>query len=313
MSPVLSVRGLHVTLGQTELVRGVELELHGGETLTLIGESGSGKTVTSLALLRLLPRAMRLEAASLALSGQELQGLDEESFRELRGRRMAMIFQDPVGAFNPAKRVSWHLRAVLARAGETGNWRERAMAALGDVRIPNPASVLGRFPHQLSGGMLQRVLIAMVLALQPDLIIADEPTTNLDNIVERQILALFQDLQAKLASALLFVTHDMTIAAMISDRIAVMYAGQIIETGPAPSVLRNPLHPYTRGLIQTANALEEGAERLTEIPGQPPAPTSLEPGCAFRPRCAHARPGCELPQPAREPEPEHRVRCVLYD
>ncbi len=321
MSPVLTVRNLCVRIGAEDsaplLVRGVNLDLVPGETLTLIGESGSGKTLTSLALLHLLPQGMRLHADVLLLRERDIGRLDEPQFRELRGRRLAMIFQDPVGAFNPAKRIGWHLRAVLARADCTAEWPKgwhpHAVAALADVGITDPDGVLRRYPHQLSGGMLQRVLIAMVLALKPDVIIADEPTTNLDNIVERQILALFHDLQQRLSSALLFITHDMTIAGLISDRVAVMYAGQIVETGPAQTVLKQPLHPYTQGLIATARALEDGSDTLTEIPGQPPSTTDQEPGCAFRPRCTLARPGCELPQRLRQPDPARAVRCLLYD
>ena len=262
MSPVLTVRNLRVRARADTnaplLVRGVDLDLVAGETLALIGESGSGKTITSLALLHLLPHEMRCSADTLTLHDRDIGALDETQLRDLRGRHIAMVFQDPVGAFNPAKRIGWHLRAVLARAGSDDAWRDHAVAALTDVGIPEPDSVLKRFPHQLSGGMLQRVLIAMVLALKPDIIIADEPTTNLDNIIERQILALFRDLQQRLSSALLFITHDMTIAGLIADRVAVMYAGRIVETGPAEAVLREPLHPYTQALVATARALESG-------------------------------------------------------
>lgn len=317
MSPLLTVRNLRVRAGANDtaplLVRGVDLDLVAGETLALIGESGSGKTITSLALLHLLPREMRRSADTLTLHDRDITTLNETQLRDLRGRHIAMIFQDPVGAFNPAKRIGWHLRAVLARAGTGNAWRDDAMTILADVGIPSPESVLKRFPHQLSGGMLQRVLIAMVLALKPDIIIADEPTTNLDNIIERQILALFRDLQQRLSSALLFITHDMTIAGLISDRVAVMYAGRIVETGPADAVLREPLHPYTRALVATAEALESGADTLTEIPGAPPSITDQDDGCAFRSRCSQARQGCDLPQHLRQAAVSRSVRCLLYD
>ncbi len=317
MSAVLSVRNLRVTLAagprSVPLVRGVDLDLHPGETLTLIGELGSGKTLTALALLRLLPQGMGQQADLMLLNGRDISGMNETAFRNLRGRRIAMIFQDPVGAFNPAKRIDWHLRVVLARAEAEGAWQDRATEALSEVGIMDPPSVLRRFPHQLSGGMLQRVLIAMVLALGPEVIIADEPTTNLDNIVERQILELFGKLQRRLSSALLFITHDMTIAALISQRLAVMYAGQVVETGPAEAVLHRPLHPYTQGLIETAKALEKGAETLTEIPGQPPSIMEQDDGCAFRGRCIRARPGCEGPQKLRSMNEARLVRCLLYD
>lgn len=317
MSPVLTVRNLRVRARVDNhaplLVRGVDLDLVAGETLALIGESGSGKTMTSLALLHLLPREMRQSADTLTLHDRDIAALDEGQLRELRGRHIAMVFQDPVGAFNPAKRIGWHLRAALARAGSGSAWRDHAVAALADVGIADPDGVLKRFPHQLSGGMLQRVLIAMVLALKPDIIIADEPTTNLDNIIERQILALFRDLQQRLSSALLFITHDMTIAGLIADRVAVMYAGRIVETGPADAVLREPLHPYAQALVATARALESGADTLTEIPGAPPSIMEQDEGCAFRSRCGQARAGCELPQALRQPDASRSVRCVLYD
>jgi len=313
MSAALELRNLRVTLGTVQLVRGVDLDLAPGETLGVIGESGSGKTLTCLSLLRLLPRGMAAQADVLRLKGTDLGGLDEAAFRKLRGRGIAMIFQDPVGAFNPAKRIGWHMRAVLARAASDGAWQRRAAAALSDVGIAEPERVLRRYPHQLSGGMLQRALIAMVATLAPDVIIADEPTTNLDNIIEQQILALFRSLQQRLSSALVFITHDMRVAALVSDRLAVMYAGQIVETGPAEAVLHRPLHPYTQGLIATADALASGAAQLAEIPGQPPSVLDPPAGCAFRPRCASARAGCEAPQALRSPGEARQVRCLLYD
>jgi len=313
MTSVLSARNLCVSLGEAKLVRGVDIELAEGETLALIGESGSGKTLTSLALLRLLPQGMQQTADALLLRGRDILGLEESMFRELRGRHIAMIFQDPVGALNPAKRIGWHLRAVLSRAEKPAPWQIHALSALSDVGIVEPERVLRRYPHQLSGGMLQRVLIAMVLALAPDAIIADEPTTNLDNIVERQILTLFRDLQQQSASSMLFITHVMTIAALISQRVAVMYAGQVVEVGPTRSVLQRPLHPYTQALIATATALETGAAALAEIPGQPPSVLQYDGGCTFRTRCNQARSECELSQRLRTMDDGHQVRCMLYD
>jgi oligopeptide/dipeptide ABC transporter ATP-binding protein len=309
----LRVRGLQVAAGGLRVVRDVDLDVAAGQTLGIIGESGSGKTVTGLALLRLLPGALTARADTIQLGGRDIATLPDAAFRALRGRAMAMVFQDPAGAFNPAKRIGWHLRTVLQRRGAGGPWLPRAAAALAETAIDQPDAVLQRYPHQLSGGMLQRVLIAMVLALEPQLVIADEPTTNLDNLVEQQILALFQALQTRLGSAFVFITHDIAIAARLCSRLVVMYAGEIVEAGPAAAVLATPLHPYTAGLVATAAALVQRAATLAEIPGQLPALSALPPGCVFQPRCSHARPGCEHPQRLRQPQPGRTVRCLLHD
>jgi oligopeptide/dipeptide ABC transporter ATP-binding protein len=323
---ILEIRGLRTNFrvpgGSVEAVRGVDLDLREGEVLGLIGESGSGKTVTGLSILRLLPESASSEAAALRFRGEELGRLSAEAFRALRGTRLAMVFQNPAGAFNPAKTVAWHLAEIFARrrargAGErreaVADWRKAADSLLRAVGIAQPSRILRLYPHQLSGGMLQRVLIALVLALEPDVIIADEPTTNLDNIVERQILALFRRLQRKVAASIVFITHDMTVAAALCDRIAVMYAGEIVEIGPTAEVFAEPRHPYTRGLLATATALSRG-ERLREIPGELPSATERPPGCLFAPRCAEARAACASERQAmRSLGPVHEVRCVLYD
>lgn len=308
---LLEVRNLRVHAGPLEVVRQVDLVLRPGETLGVIGESGSGKTVTCLALLRLLPDGLTAAADALLWRGTELGGLGTAAFRPYRGREMAMVFQDPAGSFNPAKTIAWHLRTALDRRGKQGPWRPLATALLADVGIPRPDSVLDRYPHQMSGGMLQRALIAMVVALEPRLVIADEPTTNLDAIVEQQILALFRRLQERLSAAFVFITHDIGIAAQVSGRLMVMYAGEVVEAGDASTILAAACHPYTRGLIATAAALDTQAETLAEIPGHLPLPGARPAGCVFRPRCAYARAGCEAPQPLREVAPGHAVRCLL--
>jgi oligopeptide/dipeptide ABC transporter ATP-binding protein len=293
-----------------EAVRGVDLDIGEGEALGLIGESGSGKTVTGLAILRLLPGHAEVAAERLAFRGRPLLSLRDEEFRALRGCHLAMIFQNPAGSFNPAKTIHWHLANVAKRRGVLGSASdaERRLAAVG---IPNPAQVLRLYPHQLSGGMLQRALIAMVLLLEPELIIADEPTTNLDNIVERQILELLRKLRARTRTAVLFITHDMAAAAGLCDRIAVMYAGEIVETGPASEVLSAPRHPYTQGLLATARQLDERAERLNEIPGE--MPTLLLSGCAFAPRCPKADATCRTIRPGvTELSARHSVRCFHH-
>lgn len=320
MSPILEVGGLTTRIrvpgGVLEAVRNVDLVLEAGEVLGLIGESGSGKTMAGLSILRLLPETATSEAATLSFQGRDIRALPAAEFRALRGRHLAMVFQNPAGAFNPAKSVAWHMQKILGRrlapAGPSRRWRAEAEIALGEVGIDDPARSLKLYPHQLSGGMLQRVLIAMVLALAPEVIIADEPTTNLDNIVERQILLLFRRLQQRLARSIIFITHDMGVAGALSDRIMVMYAGEIVEAGPSRAVLESPLHPYTQGLVATAAALSRGG-RLSEIPGELPAGLNRPAGCLFAPRCAQARTGCwAAPPPMLRLAGGRDVRCVLY-
>lgn len=316
--PVIEIRDLRICFdlqgGGIEVVRGVDLAIAPGEMLGLIGESGSGKTITGLAILRLLPGNARMSAALLRFHGLDLQELKEAEFQALRGRKLAMIFQNPVGAFNPAKRVDWHLREVLRRQrGPAAEWVAPARQALEAVGIPRPERVLRLYPHQLSGGMAQRILIAMVLALEPDLVIADEPTTNLDNIVERQILGLFRRLQKRLKAAFLFITHDMSVAAALCDRVAVMYAGEIVEIGPTRELFDAPRHPYTQGLIATATALKRKPARLQEIAGELPSLLSPPAGCLFSPRCAQAMDRCRVVAPPIFGSSSHRTRCYLAE
>jgi peptide/nickel transport system ATP-binding protein len=317
-APVLDVRGLRTFFGPVgnaiEVVRGIDLHVGPGEVLGLIGESGSGKTVTGLSLLRLLPETARVESQSLTFQCQDLRAMPDDAFQALRGVRMAMIFQNPVGAFNPAKRVDWHLREVIRRrSGKNAPWAEPAYAALREVGIPSPERVLRLYPHQLSGGMAQRILIALVLALEPDLVVADEPTTNLDNIVERQILTLFRRLQQRIKAAFIFITHDMTVAASLCDRIAVMYAGQIVEVGPTRALFDAPRHPYTQGLIATAIALQQKSDRLKEIAGELPSLSAPPPGCLFAPRCPQAMDRCRREAPPSFGAEPHLVRCFLAE
>ncbi|MCC7045794.1 MAG: ABC transporter ATP-binding protein [Alphaproteobacteria bacterium] len=313
---VLEVRDLRTRFqlqgGAVEVVRGVDLYVAPAEVLGLIGESGSGKTVTGLSILRLLPGNAAVSSAAMRFKGRELQDLDEDAFQPLRGLSLAMIFQNPVGAFNPAKRVDWHLREIARRRhGSEKGWQSGARDALSAVGIPHPERVLRLYPHQLSGGMAQRILIAMVLALEPELVIADEPTTNLDNIVERQIVALFRKLRDRLNAAFIFITHDMSIAAALCDRIAVMYAGQIVEVGPTRAVFDAPRHPYTQGLTATSQALKQKVRRLTEIPGELPSLVSPPPGCPFAPRCAKVMARCREEAPPMFGTAPHLARCFL--
>ena len=307
-------------LGRSEVqaVRRVDLALRRREVLGIIGESGSGKSVTGLSILRLLPGHATVSSDKLHFNGRDLTALDDEAFRELRGTHLAMVFQDPVGAFNPAKTIGWHLDRIIARAATRGDRRgmkltQDAHRWLTDVGIAQPERILPLFPHQLSGGMLQRTLIALSAALQPDLLIADEPTTNLDNIVERQIIGLFRRLKEKLGSAIIFITHDISLAAGLCDRISVMYAGEIVETGPADTLLRSPAHPYTAGLIETSRQLDERPTRLKEIPGELPSGAHRPAGCLFAPRCGFATDACRSASPPNVAlAPDHSVRCIRH-
>jgi oligopeptide/dipeptide ABC transporter ATP-binding protein len=318
VSAVLEIRNLTARFRTAEItveaVRGLDLDIAEGEVLGLIGESGSGKTVTGLALLRLLPAHAEVVANRIEFCGRSLLGLPDKEFRALRGRQLAMIFQNPTGSFNPAKTILWHLAKVAQRRGAPSKAGQRFAdleRRLAEVGIPSPGQVLRRYPHQLSGGMLQRALIAMVLLLEPRFIIADEPTTNLDNIVERQILGLLRKLQARTRASILFITHDMTAASGLCDRIAVMYAGEIVETGPATEILSAPRHPYTQGLVATGRQLDQRTERLSEIPGE--MPSSVLPGCPFAPRCPKADAACREARPAAtQLSAQHDVRCFHH-
>lgn len=272
-SPLVEIRDLHLSFRsdgtETEILHGIDLTLRRGEILGVIGESGSGKTMTGMALLRLLAPNAKVQAGQMRFDGVDLPLLSEAEFDGLRGIRMAMIFQDPSGSFNPSKRILWHFHHVLRRAAikstsryaDQTRLRETAVGLMRDVGILRAEEALDLYPHQLSGGMLQRVLIALVLAMEPDLVVADEPTTNLDKIVEGQILDLFRDLRARLDAGIIFVTHDMGVAASLCDRIAVMRRGDLVEEGPAKEIVGNPRHAYTKLLIDTARQIAEAPAR----------------------------------------------------
>ena len=292
-APLLDVKNLNIAFdlaGQRlEICQDISFTLGRGHVLGVIGESGSGKTVATKAILRLLPDNAVVQADSVMFNDREISRLPAVEFDRLRGSEMAMIFQDPVGSFNPVKTIGWHFRnIVVRRTGEVlsaGERRMQAVETLRQVDIADPEAVLGKYPHQLSGGMLQRCLIALVLYCKPSLIVADEPTTNLDNLVERQTLKLFERLRKEIDASFIFITHDMMIAEQVSDEVLVMYAGQIVEKGETSRVLRNPHHPYSRGLVNTARELEGDVEVLTEMAGDSGSTSWPCDRCRFGPRC----------------------------
>jgi peptide/nickel transport system ATP-binding protein len=318
MKPLLEVRGVHVSIpledGALHAVRGVDFSVSRGETLCIVGESGCGKSLTSLALMRLLPRAARMRAECLRFDGIDLAALDERAMSDIRGDRMSMIFQEPMTSLNPAYTVGNQLEEIFLRhkPGKRREARERAVFLLEKVHIANAAGRLAQYPHQLSGGLRQRVMIAMALMCGPQLIIADEPTTALDVTVQAQTLRLMKELQLEFGMALVLITHDLGVVARIADRVAVMYAGQIVETGTAHQVFGDPLHPYTQGLlgcIPVPGRVRPG-ERLGSIAGMVPSLVGRIEGCAFANRCPHARRECATGAVELEaPHDGHAYRC----
>ena len=296
--------------GVLRAVQGVSFSLDRGQVLGLVGESGSGKSVTGFSILGLIDPPGRIAGGSVKFDGQELVGAAEERLRALRGKRIAMIFQDPMMTLNPVLSVDTQMvETVLAHEKVSRQTaRDRAVDALGRVGIASPHERLAQYPHQFSGGMRQRVAIAIALLHSPDLIIADEPTTALDVTVQGQILYEMQKLVREVGSALIWITHDLAVIAGLADRVAVMYAGRIVEAGAVDDVLDAPAHPYTRGLLDSVPANNTGGGRLNQIPGMTPSALKLAPGCAFRERCRYATERCGS-MPELAPLGARRVRC----
>jgi peptide/nickel transport system ATP-binding protein len=318
--PLLEVRGLEVEIptpnGLVRPVRGVEFAVAPGETLAIVGESGCGKSLTSLAIMGLLPRAARLTAERIALRGESLLGLSEARWRRFRGERIAMIFQDPMTALDPCYRVGDQMSEVLRqhRRMSGDKARRRSLELLDRVGIPAPEQRLTQFPHQLSGGLRQRVLIAMALLCEPELIIADEPTTALDVTIQAQILHLLADIQRDTGIGLILISHDLGVVAGIAHRIAVMYGGEIVETGGRDAILGRPLHPYTEGLMRSIPVPGETrrGETLGFIPGTVPRQIGELSRCGFFDRCPYANERSAAgPIPLREAPDGRLVRCVL--
>jgi peptide/nickel transport system ATP-binding protein len=301
---LLEVRDLTVRFrteaGTVHAVNGLDLDIHAGEIVGLVGESGSGKSVSSRAVMGLLPPRTSTVSGSIRLEGDELVGLPEASYRRVRGERVAMIFQDPLTALDPLYRagdqVSEALRFHFGMSRSAA--RGPVIELFGAVGLPDPVDVVERYPHELSGGMRQRVMIAMALACEPELLIADEPTTALDVTVQAQILELLRSLARDRGMALLLITHDLGVVRELCERAVVLYAGRVVEEAPVTQLLSSPRHPYTAGLRASIPSLAERRRRLPQIPGNPPDPASLPSGCAFAPRCPLVLERClvEVPQ-----------------
>ncbi len=314
-SPLLRVRDLRITFGQLGAVRGADLDILRGETHCLVGESGCGKSVTALSVMGLLPRGTGRTAAELSFDGHDMRGMTERALSELRGDRMAMIFQEPMTSLNPAYTVGSQMAEVFTR--HRGGTRAAAMARaenlLAKVRITSPGLRLGQYPHQLSGGLRQRVMIAMALMCDPELLVADEPTTALDVTVQAQILRLLADLQAELKLSVLLITHDLGIVARVAHRVSVMYAGKVVESASAADLFARPMHPYTRGLLSCipVPGKVKRDEKLGAIPGVVPRIGPAHVGCAFRDRCQHAVPACAQTVPDQDAGSAHHYACRL--
>ncbi len=315
-APLLDVRGLRVRFNaQVEAVRGVDLTVERGQTHCVVGESGCGKSVSSLAVMGLLARGAKRSAAHMRFDGQDILGLSDTALQRLRGDRMAMIFQEPMTSLNPAYTIGSQMAEALTRHRKVGKQQalDRAAELLTKVGITAPGLRLAQYPHQLSGGLRQRVMTAMALMCDPELLIADEPTTALDVTVQAQILRLLRDLQAELGLAILLITHDLGVVARIAHKVSVMYAGEVVESASATDLFAAPRHPYTQGLlgcVPIPGKIKRG-DPLGSIPGTVPRIADGFTGCGFRDRCAHAMPQCAVSVPQRDDGAGHRHLCHL--
>ena len=304
---------------QTPVVRGVTFSVRPGETVGLVGESGSGKSVTALSIVGLLPDPpARIAGGSVLLEGEELVGRPEKFLRSVRGARIAMVFQDPFSSLNPTMTLGEQIAEPIRLHKGLGRSaaKQEVLRLLHAVRIPSPETRFRQYPHEVSGGQRQRVMIAIAFACNPALLIADEPTTALDVTVQAQVLGLMADLQKSTGTGILLITHDFGVVAQVCDRVLVMYAGQIVESGTTEQIFRAPRHPYTQGLLASLpRADAKKTDRLPSMSGQAPSVTQLPPGCPFYERCPHAMPQiCPTREPESfETEPGHTVRCYLYD
>jgi oligopeptide transport system ATP-binding protein len=321
MSPLLEVKDLYVSffthVGEVKAIRGVDFHVGAGETVGIVGESGSGKSVTSLAVLRLLPYPGKIASGSVTFRGENLLDKSERGMRELRGDEISMVFQDPMTSLNPVFTIGDQIVEALAvhnKKKSASAARARAIEMLELVGIPDAPSRVGAYPHEFSGGMRQRAMIAMALVCEPSLLIADEPTTALDVTIQAQILELMTDLREKTGASIILITHDLAVVSETCSRIIVMYGGQIMEEAPTKELFENPLHPYTRGLMRCIPAQGgAGRERLSPIPGTPPDLLKPPEGCPFVERCSEAMRICLGRRPEFYGPAGHRAACWRLD
>lgn len=314
--PVLEVENLSIGFendnGLTAVVEDISFVLNSGETLALVGESGCGKSLTALAMLQLLPAFGKILSGSIKLHGNELVGLSDKQLQRIRGNQISMIFQEPMSALNPVFTIGQQVAEplILHKHLNKSDAYQRAIDMLEAVGIPDPASRASNYPHQLSGGMRQRVMIAIALACEPDILIADEPTTALDVTIQAQILDLMHDLQQQFGTSILFISHDFGVVSRMADEIAVMYAGRVIEQGSASDILLHAKHPYSTALLNTTPRIDICVDRLPAIPGRVPSPTERPAGCCFAPRCTLATDHCRTERPlSAQLHDRHSVAC----
>jgi oligopeptide/dipeptide ABC transporter ATP-binding protein len=319
-TPLLEIRSLSTHFftedGVIRAVENVSFELFPGEILSLVGESGCGKSVTALSILKLIPSPPgRVVSGEILFDGKDLLKLKEKEMEKVRGNDIAMIFQEPMTSLNPVFTVGDQIMEAILFHQKVDREvaRKKAVELLDRVRIPSPEATIDAYPHQLSGGMRQRAMIAMALSCQPKLLIADEPTTALDVTVQAQVLRLLKEIQREMGMAVLLITHDLGVVSEIADRVAVMYAGRMMEYGPIGTIFRQVRHPYTRGLLDSIPPLEEKRKRLNAIPGQVPDPMDLPVGCTFHPRCSLAMDDCKKAEPPLFPvNGDHLSRCIRW-
>ncbi len=320
MTNILEVKDLKTYFftdkGTVKAVDGVSYTLKEGQTLGIVGESGCGKSVNAMSILNLIEKPGKIVEGSIKFNGEELVGISQKRMREYRGNDISMIFQEPMTSLNPVFRIGQQISEslILHQNMTKDQARNKSIDLLNLVGIPRPEKVVDDYPHQLSGGMRQRVMIAMALACDPKVLIADEPTTALDVTIQAQILSLMNDLQKETNTSIMLITHDLGVVAQVADHVLVMYSGKVVESAPAKELFTNPKHPYTQGLLDSIPSLDDEKKRLNSIEGVVPNPFELPEGCYFAPRCKYAMDRCRVEQPPQYIiNEEHTAACFLYD